>query len=92
MAALTDENWDTYFVRQPATPDEIEHACRAIQVCCLNALRYAGEDPAIIRRLGNRADYCDQLLPGGPVRMPGENDYSWALAQGHTPPPPARRG
>jgi hypothetical protein len=34
-----------------------------------------------VRRLGNRPDFCDHLLPGGPVRMPGENDYSWARAQ-----------
>lgn len=80
LAALTDDNWETYFVRQPATPAEVERACRAVEVCCLFTLRYAGTDPAIIRRLGNRADHCDHVLPGGPVRMPGENDYSWAQA------------
>lgn len=81
LAPLTEENWDTYFVRQPATPEEIERACCAVEVCCLNALRYGGTDPTVIRRLGNRPDYCDHPLPGGPVRMPGENDYSWAQAR-----------
>ena len=90
LAPLTDENWETFFVRQPETPEEVERACRAVEVCCLMALRYGGNDPTIIRRLGNRPDYCDHLLPGGAVRMPGENDYSWAQAQGHPPLPPVR--
>ena len=72
LAALTDENLDTYFVRQPQSSDEVEHACRAIEVCCLAALRYAGRDPAILRRLGNRDLYCDHPLPGGPVPLAGE--------------------
>ena len=66
LAPLTGDNLDTYFVRQPTTPDEIERACRALEVCCLVALRYGGTDPKIIRRLGNEPDYCDRLLPGGP--------------------------
>lgn len=63
-------NYDTYFVRQPSTPDEIERACRALEVCCVAALRYGGSDPNIIRRLGNEPDYCDRLLPGGPIPRP----------------------
>jgi hypothetical protein len=81
LAILDDDNVDTYFVRQPAAPDEVERACRAAQVCCMFALRYAGLDADIIRRLGNRSDFCDHVLPGGPIRMPGENDYSWHDAQ-----------
>jgi hypothetical protein len=77
LAPLTDENYDTYFVRQPSTPDEIERACRAIEVCCVAALRYGGHDPAIIRRLGNRPQYCDTILPEGPVRFPWESDAQW---------------
>jgi hypothetical protein len=70
LAPLTGGNYDTYFVRQPATPDEIERACRALEVCCVAALRYGGTDPNIIRRLGNDPDYCDRLLPGGPTPRP----------------------
>jgi hypothetical protein len=66
LSELTDENWETYFVRQPETPEELEQACRAVQSCCLDALRYGGTDPAIIRRLGNSANYCDHLLPPEP--------------------------
>ena len=67
LAPLSGDNYDTYFVRQPATPDEVERACRALEVCCVAALRYGGADPSIIRRLGNEPDYCDRLLPGGPI-------------------------
>ena len=70
LAPLGRDNYDTYFVRQPATPDEVERACRALEVCCALALRYGGTDPKIIRRLGNEPDYCDRLLPGGPIPRP----------------------
>jgi hypothetical protein len=80
LAKLDGENSDTYFVRQPATPEETEMACRAAFVCCVSAIRYGGDDAAIIRRLGNRADHCDQLLPGGPIRMPEDNDIRWGRA------------
>ena len=78
-------------MRQPQSPDEVERACRAVEVCCVSALRYGGNDPAIIRRLGNRPVFCDHLLPGSPLRMPGESDISWAQAQGYAPPPAPRR-
>ena len=60
----TQTGGDTFFVKQPKTPDEVERACRAIDVCCANALRYAGDDPAIIRRLQKfrpSAACCDAL-------------------------------
>ena len=85
MSTLDDTNWETYFVRQPETPAEIERACRALESCCLSTLRYGGHDPAIIRRLANRPEYCDHLLPGGPVRMPAETDASWRRIAGSRP-------
>lgn len=63
LAPLSDDNYDTYFVRQPSTPEEVERACRATEVCCVDALRYGGRDPEIIRRLGNDPRCCDHLLP-----------------------------
>jgi hypothetical protein len=63
FAPLEGDNFDTYFVKQPTTPNEIERACRAADSCCVNAVRYGGTDPAIIRRLGNTAAYCDHVLP-----------------------------
>jgi hypothetical protein len=62
LAALDEDNSDTYFLRQPATPEEVEQACRAIEVCCTDALRYGGRDPKIIMRLGNNANCCDHPL------------------------------
>lgn len=70
LAPLVGDNYDTYFVRQPATPDEVEHACRALESCCVAALRYGGRDPLIIQRLGNDPEYCDHLLLGPPVPRP----------------------
>ena len=81
LSVLSEENWDTYFARQPASSEEVERACRAIEVCCVSSLRYGGRDLSIIRRLGNRSEYCDYVLPGGPVRRPGEPDEQWRTVQ-----------
>jgi hypothetical protein len=58
LASLEDDNYETYFVRQPVSAEEIEQACRAAEVCCVDAIRYSGSDPLIRKRLGER--YCDQ--------------------------------
>ena len=83
LAPLTATNDESYFVRQPATPAEVERACRALEVCCLGAFRYAGREPAVIRRLGNRPDFCDHLVAGPPVRLPWESDANFAAAVQH---------
>jgi hypothetical protein len=60
LAPLEGQNYDTCFVRQPATAAEVERACRAVEVCCAGAVRYGGQDPAILRRLARDSDCCDQ--------------------------------
>lgn len=65
LAPLTGRNYTTYFVRQPQTPEEVEQACRAIEVCCVMDLRYGGTDRAIIERLGNDPLACDYLIRDG---------------------------
>jgi hypothetical protein len=67
LAPLTGGNYITFFVRQPETPDEVERACRAIQVCCVMDLRYGGTDRTVIERLGNDPVACDHVLRDGPV-------------------------
>ena len=64
LAELTDDQLETYFIRQPETPEDVEAACRAAQVCCVSSLRYGGKDPAIIHRLGNTPEFCDYLEAG----------------------------
>jgi len=60
LANLKETGGDTYFVKQPTTPEEVERACAALDVCCVKALRYAGDDPAIIQRLQKwSAECCD---------------------------------
>src|SRR5438045_539957 len=63
LAPFDDNNPDseTYFVRQPQTEEEIERACKAAEVCCVDAIRYGGKDPKIIKRLG--PEYCDYDVP-----------------------------
>jgi hypothetical protein len=65
LAPLVDGNLTTYFVRQPETPDEVERACKAIRVCCVEDLRYGGTDRAIIERLGNDPTACDFVFRDG---------------------------
>ncbi|MEW4490929.1 hypothetical protein AB1L42_22805 [Thalassoglobus sp. JC818] len=59
---LDNENSDTYFVRQPSTPEEIDKACSAASVCCVAALRYGGRDHTIISKLGNDPGLCDYII------------------------------
>lgn len=40
-----------YFYRQPETPTEIDLAIKAVQISDVKALRYAGSDEYILRRL-----------------------------------------
>lgn len=65
LAPLCDANHTTYFVRQPETPEEVERACRAIQVCCVSDLRYGGTDRTIIERLRNRRRATTSFRTGG---------------------------
>jgi hypothetical protein len=57
-----EEELETYFIRQPATVAEVERACRAALSCCVNAVRYGGQDPEIILRLGNTVEYSDYVV------------------------------
>lgn len=69
LAALDDNNSDTFFIRQPETELEIEQACLAAEVCCVSAIRYGGKDEKIIRRLGST--YCDfAILDGAEPQLP----------------------
>jgi hypothetical protein len=55
-----------YFKRQPETPEEVERAVMACFVSCVRAVRYAGKNPKILKRLQEigRGDSCDLLSPG----------------------------
>ncbi len=52
-----------YFKRQPATREETERACSAVEVGCCGAVRYGGRDPAVLKRLKkwgrDASDYGD---------------------------------
>jgi len=62
LAPLDDGNSLTFFVRQPTTRSEQEHACAAAAHCCVNAVRYGGRDRSIIRALGNSPECSDHVI------------------------------
>lgn len=53
-----------YFKKHPSTPDDVQRAIRALSICCSGALRYAGNDPAILQRLTDSGieQQCDDFL------------------------------
>jgi hypothetical protein len=51
LMAFDQEASHCYFKKQPVTPDEFERAARAVWVSCCGAVRYAGDDPAVHRRI-----------------------------------------
>jgi hypothetical protein len=46
-----------FFKKQPESPEELEKAIQAVNVCCCGAYRYSGNDPNVISRLDSWA--CD---------------------------------
>jgi hypothetical protein len=67
-----------YFRKQPATPEELNHVIAAMEVSCIPALRYAGTDPEILRRLQDKGlgDRCDALIPGDKLPPDGPDPLS----------------
>ena len=62
FAPFDDTYTDTYFIRQPLTPEETTQAVMAARVCCVSAVRYGGQDSEIIAALGNNPATCDFIL------------------------------
>ena len=86
-----DHNFDTYFIRQPSTPEETEAACRALECCCIRAVRYGGKDRDIIERLGNHPDFCDFVKADSGPLIPSRNadgsyrsEFREGIEQEHT--------
>jgi len=57
LAPMGDDHYDTYFIKQPESEEEVERAIAACLSCCTAALRYSGKDKKILKRLGK--GYCD---------------------------------
>jgi hypothetical protein len=64
-----DEATGCYFRRQPQTAEEIEQAVEAIRVSCMEALRYADNDPEVLERLRAQGciSQCDVWARGGGI-------------------------
>ncbi len=61
-----------HFKKQPETPEEVERAVMACVVSCVRAVRYAGDDPAILERFRELRsdDSCDVLVKSSPWVAP----------------------
>jgi len=59
----TNDYTHCIFRRQPETADEVERAIRAMDVSCVENLRYRGSDPAILERLRalGKGHLCDAV-------------------------------
>ncbi len=63
-----------FFTRQPSTPEEVERACTAVCVSCVEGVRYRGSDRTILRRLYDLGAFASCDVP----RSPTENRVvSW---------------
>lgn len=63
LFAPFDETYtDTYFVRQPSTPEETEQAIMSARICCVSAVRYGGTDREILAKLDNDPTVCDYIV------------------------------
>ena len=51
LMSFDEDGGSCYFHRQPQTPEEIEHAVRAVWVACCDAVHYDGDDRKILARL-----------------------------------------
>ena len=69
LMGFDKEAYSCYFKRQPQTPDELKHAMEAIRCSCVEALRYAVNNPTIIERLQakNCESQCDALSRDGDI-------------------------
>jgi hypothetical protein len=63
LMGFDQEAWNCYFKRQPSTPNELAHAIAAVASSEIQGLRYAGNDPEVLRRLvdAGASDCCDRL-------------------------------
>lgn len=63
LMGFDEEDRHSYFKKQPAGTEEINHAISAVESSEIQGLRYAGNDPEIVRRLvdAGAGDCCDAL-------------------------------
>jgi hypothetical protein len=69
--------------KQPETELELAQAFDAFAASCVGCYRYAGNDPAVIERIG--AEYCDRAFPAASAADPlpgtgnGTEDFHFTL-------------
>lgn len=74
-----DEGGHCFFVRQPASDDEVDSAIRATLASCCGAIRYRGDDSKISIRLAEIGEthLCDNRIPDvEPIRR-NQARFEW---------------
>jgi hypothetical protein len=77
-----------HFKKQPDTPEEVERAVMACVVSCVRAVRYAGDDPAILKRFRElfSEDSCDVLVnPSSQVTPEPPPTTTWVKSRAPKP-------
>ncbi len=60
IQSLDGENGDTYFIKKPTSEKELQEAIASTEVCCVDAIRYGGNDPKIIKQM--HQTLCDYKI------------------------------
>jgi len=63
----TNRRSHCFYKRQPQTTAELDEAVLAMEISCIENLRYGGTDPEILKRLRDRglSHLCDALEEKG---------------------------
>jgi hypothetical protein len=63
MASSKDGYSHCFFKRQPTNPAEVERAIKAMEVSCVENIRYDGSDPRISKKLSGQGlgHLCDPV-------------------------------
>jgi len=63
LKTTDDRRYQTYFTKQPSSPEEIHQAIEAINICPIHEIRYGGKNPEIIKLVNSgQSDYIINSL------------------------------
>ena len=84
LFAWTEDDSHCFVRRQPAGPDEVDDAIRALWSAEAGCIRYRGADPALLERIAElgEADQCD--VKPGRVRVRVRDRVTFGSGRGET--------
>jgi len=66
---MDQDDSNCFFTRQPSTPEEVERACSAVAVSCVEGVRYRGSDKTILRRLYDLGTFASCDVERSPIEQ-----------------------